>query len=135
MRRFLTRKKVLVVDDNEASRLLLSEILLEIGFTTIETAKGKRALELFETHACDIVLVLTDIKLPDISGYELITRLKKFDNEVAIIAISALPPHEAEIKCKEAGATHFLSKPFGIDEFEALVKFYKKQLIPVYDGN
>jgi DNA-binding response OmpR family regulator len=119
-------QKILLIDDDEATRLLITEILTETGLKVIEAARGKVALGMFATHASEIGLVLTDIKLPDISGYELIKQFKYLNNELPIVAISALPPCEAELKCRKAGATHFLSKPFGIDEFEALLKPYNE---------
>jgi CheY-like chemotaxis protein len=102
MRHSSKGKKVLIIDDDETSRLLLSEMLLETGLITIEAKCGKTALCVFETHASEIGLVLTDIKPPDMSGYELIKQFKHLKNELPIIAISALSPQETEMKCKKS---------------------------------
>lgn len=78
--------RVLLVDDNKGGLMARKAVLQELGYRTDGTLSGKQALALFEEHPFD--LVVTDYRMPDMDGAELIARLRKQRQEIPIILIS-----------------------------------------------
>lgn len=104
---------LLVVDDIEDNRYTLTRRLSREGYTNLTTAaNGREALDLLQGKPIDLVLL--DIMMPDMSGYEVLERLKADPNlrHIPIIMISAVDEIESVIRCVELGAEDYLSKPF-----------------------
>jgi adenylate cyclase len=104
---------LLVVDDNEDNRYTLTRRLSREGYTNIATAaNGREALELLQAKPIDLVLL--DIMMPDMNGYEVLERLKADPQlrHIPVIMISAVDEIESVIRCVELGAEDYLSKPF-----------------------
>ena len=104
--------RILVVDDNESILGLLSRRLSREGHSIATASSGGQALSAMETE--DFDLVLLDLMMPDMSGYEVLQRLKADDHlrEVPVIVVSGLDEVDAAIRCIEAGAEDYLTKPF-----------------------
>jgi len=104
--------RILVVDDNEANRDMLSRRLQHEGYDVCIAANGHAALALLSTQAVDLILL--DVMMPDMDGYEVLVRLKT-DNtwrDIPVIMISALDEIESVVRCIERGAEDYLPKPF-----------------------
>jgi adenylate cyclase len=104
---------LLVVDDNEDNRYTLTRRLDRLGYTNVATAtNGREALELLQAKPIDLVLL--DIMMPDMNGYEVLERLKADPQRrhIPVIMISAIDEVESVIRCVELGAEDYLSKPF-----------------------
>jgi adenylate cyclase len=104
---------LLVVDDNEDNRYTLTRRLTREGYTNVATAaNGREALELLQAKPIDLVLL--DIMMPDMNGYEVLERLKGNPElrHIPVIMISAVDEIESVIRCIELGAEDYLSKPF-----------------------
>jgi adenylate cyclase len=104
---------LLVVDDIEDNRYTLTRRLSREGYTNLTTAaNGREALELLQGKPIDLVLL--DIMMPDMNGYEVLERLKADPNlrHIPVIMISAVDEIESVIRCVELGAEDYLSKPF-----------------------
>jgi sigma-B regulation protein RsbU (phosphoserine phosphatase) len=104
---------VLVVDDNDDNRFTLSMRLETCGFGNIVTAEnGREALEKMRSGPVDLVLL--DIMMPEMNGYEVLEHLKADTQlrDVPVIVISALDEMDSVIKCIELGADDYLAKPF-----------------------
>lgn len=103
---------VLVVDDNRLNRLKLAKGLEQQGHTVRLAENGREALEMLHTESFDLVLL--DILMPEIDGFEVLQRMKD-DNglrDIPVIVISALEEMESVVKCIEMGADDHLPKPF-----------------------
>lgn len=103
---------LLVVDDDEGNRDVLSQRLKKQGYTVANARDGRQALEMLESSAFDLVLL--DIMMPEMDGYEVLRRLKANDrlHNVPVIMISALSEMESVVRCIEMGAEDYLTKPF-----------------------
>lgn len=104
--------RLLVVDDVEANRDLLARRLRQLGHAVTLAENGTRALELAEAEEFDLVLL--DIMMPGIDGYEVLRRLQADParRHVPVIMISAVEEMESVVRCLELGATDYLPKPF-----------------------
>ncbi len=106
------RGRILVVDDNAANRDLLGRRLVRAGHDVVEAEGGAAALALLEQEPFDLVLL--DLIMPDITGYEVLCRLKTrpATKDIPVIMISALDDLDSIVRCIEAGAVDYLPKPF-----------------------
>lgn len=109
---------ILIVDDEDAVRGLLTKTLTGAGYKVFAASDGKQALDIF--HKQDIDLVITDLIMPNIEGIEVIREIRSYKQRtVKIIAISGGGVVDAEEYLKTArrlGADHVLGKPFTIDD-------------------
>jgi DNA-binding response OmpR family regulator len=104
--------RILVVDDNEGNRDMLSRRLVHEGYEVCMAATGQEALTLLETQAVDLILL--DVMMPEMDGYDVLRELK-VDNrwrDIPVIMISALDEIESVVRCIERGAEDYLPKPF-----------------------
>jgi DNA-binding response OmpR family regulator len=104
--------RVLVVDDNASNRDVLTRRLARDGHQVTTATNGPAALELVATHEFDLVLL--DLIMPEMSGFEVLRRLKATEHtsRVPVIVISALDELDSVVRCIEAGAEDYLLKPF-----------------------
>ncbi|NEQ26134.1 MAG: response regulator [Microcoleus sp. SIO2G3] len=108
----MTQGVVLVVDDNEVNRDLLSRRLERQGHTVAIAIDGKQAIAQMQKQAFDLVLL--DIMMPEMNGYQVLEHLKADDalRHIPVIMISALDDMESVVRCIELGAEDYLPKPF-----------------------
>ena len=108
----ISRATILVVDDNEMNCDLLTRRLEKEKYRVIVAEDGYRAFE--ELQSNDIDLVLLDIMMPKMDGYEVLERMKADDGlmHIPVIMITAVDELESIVKCIELGAEDYLSKPF-----------------------
>ncbi|MBW1941872.1 MAG: response regulator [Deltaproteobacteria bacterium] len=106
------RGSLLVVDDNEMNRDLLARHIERQGHTVTVAANGRQALEIIKTHSFHLVLL--DIMMPEMNGYQVLQHLKENDNwrDIPVIMISALDEMDSVVRCIEMGAEDYLPKPF-----------------------
>jgi PAS domain S-box-containing protein len=104
--------KILVVDDNETNADLLSRQLERQGYTVAVAGNGQQALRMVEAQRYDLMLL--DIIMPEMNGYEVLERLKTHDTlrHIPVIMISALDEIESVVRCIQSGAEDYLPKPF-----------------------
>ena len=113
--------RVLVVDDIEENLKVLSETLVQAGFKPLQAKSGERALQVAAAARPDLVLL--DIKMPGMDGFETIRRLKEDPATagIPVIFISALNQIEDKLRGFQAGAVDYVSKPFQREEVLARV--------------
>jgi len=102
---------LLVVDDNEISRDLLTRHLQRQSHRVTVAENGRQALEIIQTHPFDLVLL--DIMMPEINGYQVLQHLKNHETwrDIPVIIISALGELDSVVRCIEMGAEDYLFKP------------------------
>ncbi|SFS47838.1 response regulator transcription factor [Lutibacter maritimus] len=114
-------KKIVLAEDNSTLSLLLKFRLEKEGFQLLIAEDGKKAVELIEANAPDIIL--TDIMMPYISGLEVISHVRnKLKLQIPIIVFSAAGQEEMVLKAFNLGANDFMGKPFSPNELVIRVK-------------
>ncbi|MBI5555343.1 MAG: response regulator [Elusimicrobia bacterium] len=120
-------KKILVVDDEPHVRILLKSRLEANGYAVVTAYGGTQALEKVKEEKPDLILL--DIVMPDLNGYEVAQRLKS-DPETAalpIIIFTASNIRELEDKCRDLGVDYVIMKPFSPEVMLGMVKeLFKK---------
>ena len=106
------RGLVLVVDDNEENRDVLSRRLIRDGHEVMLADGGRQALRMLQRYRFDILLL--DIMMPDMDGYEVLAEVKREENlrELPVIMITAVDDIDSIVKCVKMGANDYLVKPF-----------------------
>jgi len=112
---------ILVVEDEDLNFLLIDELLSGLEHKTIRAKDGLTAVELFRNDPT-IDLVLMDLKIPGIDGYDATRRIKEYRKDIPVIVQSAFIQQEAKIRAMEAGADDFITKPFSRETFLGIVK-------------
>ena len=102
---------VLLIDDDAMIRLLATEALQDAGYKVVAAANAETGLELFESVRADLVLL--DLVMPGISGFEACARIRKhrLGQHLPIIVMTGLDDRKSIVEAYEAGATDFLTKP------------------------
>ena len=108
------RFRILVVDDEPAQRELVSGFLKKQGFDVSSAESGVKAVELFRQDSID--LILTDQKMPQMSGLELLQAVRAINPEAPVILMTAFGSIEAAVSAIQGGATDYLTKPLNLDE-------------------
>jgi len=105
-------KRILIVEDNETNRRILRDLLTSAGYELIVAEKGEEGVILAETSRPDLILM--DIQLPDIDGYEATHRIKENPAlcHIPIIAVTSYALSGDEEKALKAGCAAYISKPF-----------------------
>ncbi len=113
------RARILVVDDDEDIRLLVRELLERSGYEVVEAADGREALKLMYTTPP--ALVLLDITMPDLDGYQTLERIRDL-SDVPVAMLTARSQELEKVRGLSAGADDYIAKPFGRQELLARVQ-------------
>jgi two-component system response regulator PilR (NtrC family) len=112
--------RILVVDDERSMRELLAIVLKREGYEVLLADNGKAAIELLEREPID--LLISDIKMPDLSGVDVLRAAKRVDQDILGIMITAFASTESAVEAMRLGACDYLSKPFDIDLLKMKVR-------------
>jgi len=115
----MPKGKILVVDDEIKMRRVLQMILQKEGYEIVTSKDGREALQKVEEENFD--LVLTDMKMPGLSGIDLLKKIRESDEEIPVIMITAYGTVETAVKAMKEGAYDYLLKPFEKDEMKIIV--------------
>jgi len=120
----MPKGKVLVVEDQASFREFLSISLTKLGLEVVTALTGKIALNRAKEHSPDLILL--DMMLPDMDGYEVCTQLREQPETTAIpiIFVSAVSSEKHIQRAMSAGATDYLVKPLSMDDLKTLVSHY-----------
>lgn len=103
---------LLVVDDNSMNRIMLSRYIARLGYQAVLAENGRQALDKLRAESFDVVLL--DVEMPEMDGYQVLERLKASTRlrDIPVIMISAVEELESVVRCIELGAQDYLPKPF-----------------------
>ncbi len=104
-------KVFLIVDDEETNLLMLEKILSKTGAKILSASNGLEAVKVFSKHQKEIDVVLLDIKMPNMDGFEALKTIRKIDANIIVIAQTAYALANEERSIREAGFNDYISKP------------------------
>jgi two-component system NtrC family response regulator len=116
-------ERILIVDDEKHYPMIIGEVLREEGYTPFTASSGMEALDILNTQPID--LVLSDVKMPGMSGIDLLEKAKQIKPDLPVIIMTAFGSVEKAVEAMHKGAYTFISKPF---ENEALIAHIAKAL-------
>ncbi len=117
------RPKVLIVEDDETNLIYLQLVLKDLNIELLKAVNGQAAVETFEQNK-DIVLILMDIRLPGMDGYEATSMIRKMNKDVVIIAQTAYAFSSDKDKAIESGCNDYVSKPIRREELLKKINHY-----------
>jgi len=110
---------ILIVEDKDSMRKMLTETLTGEGHRVDSAPNGKSAMELVHNKSYD--LVLTDLKMPDMDGLQVLSNVKDVDNDTAVILMTAYGTIEDAVQAMKKGAFDFITKPFDTEHLSVLI--------------
>jgi CheY-like chemotaxis protein/anti-sigma regulatory factor (Ser/Thr protein kinase) len=115
-------RKALIVEDEPDTGALLAEVLRRGGFEPTVLAEGKPAIPWTRTHHPDLILL--DLMLPDVEGFEVCEDLKldRETNRIPIIMVTARDQHQDKVRGLQVGANYYLTKPFTVDQLNNAIQ-------------
>ncbi len=113
------RASCLIVDDEAPLRQVLVHLMRGDGFECAEAANGREALDYLETHT--VTLVISDLRMPQVDGIELLREIRARYPDTAVVLITAVADVDVAVKCLAIGAMDYLTKPFHLEEVRARV--------------
>ncbi len=111
------KKRILVVEDEDKLRRILELQLLDSGFDVVKASSAEEGLPLIDRSD----LILTDFKLPGMTGLEMLQLVRRQDSHVPVIVMTAFGTVENAVEAMKAGAVDFLMKPFSLDHLTMVV--------------
>jgi DNA-binding NtrC family response regulator len=113
-------EKILIVDDEEGMRLAMSEALKRAGYITETSVDGISALSKLESEKYS--MVITDMKMPKVTGMDLLREIKKISPDTKVILVTAYGTVDCAVEAMKEGASDFLLKPFSFESLLQIVK-------------
>lgn len=117
-----SHRTVLVVEDERLMRRLLEKILSTDDTSVLLAADGQEAVDIYRDHKWEISVVLLDLGLPKISGWEVFNNLKQQNPDVCVVVASGYMEPDVKSRMHEAGVQHFIEKPYKLDELVATLE-------------
>ena len=113
-------KTVLLIDDDESLRRVVEYNLREDGYRVLTAIDGTSGLQTFQEESVD--LVLTDVRMPEMDGLDLLTRIKAMQPDLPVIVLTAHGTINSAVEAMKLGASDYLTKPFNRDQLKAAVR-------------
>jgi len=110
----MRKYSILIVDDENNVTKLLEKLLTKEGYGALTAASGFEALKIIDSHQVDIVI--TDIKMPKMSGIDLLGKIKEIDPTIKVILITAFATLETAVEALKMGALDYITKPFDLSD-------------------
>lgn len=114
--------KILLAEDNVTACAILSHVIKQLGYEVVTAHDGEQALEIYRTQSVDVVL--TDVQMPVMGGFELLQAIREDDSDTLIIIITALGSSDTAIKALQFGANNFIRKPVSPQELTRILQKY-----------
>jgi len=121
-----SKKRILIVEDDEEMRALLRDVIEEEGHKTDSVNNGSEAFRKLVKQSFD--LIITDIRMPGLTGLDILPGMRKLHPEVPIVVITAFGSEEIQRKALERGANAYLEKPIHFQKLRNLIQdMFSKQ--------
>ncbi|HNV53394.1 MAG TPA: response regulator [Tenuifilaceae bacterium] len=117
-------KVILIVDDEEVNYLVLNELLITWGATTLWAKNGKEAVDLVNSINQNIDAVLMDIRMPVMDGYAATMEIKQINPQIPIIAQTAYASDEDRLKAEAAGCNGYITKPIDTNILSEVLEIF-----------
>lgn len=114
--------RILLIEDDPGEQELIAEVLKLRGYRVDRAARGTEGVKLLENNFYD--LVLCDVRLPDMSGLDVLKRAKELDKDLGVIIITAYPSIPNAVRAIQSGAYDYLQKPLNVDHLEHTLDRY-----------
>jgi DNA-binding NtrC family response regulator len=115
----MDKKCILIVDDEENSRTGLHRILTKYNYDVLTAETGAEALVQLKKKHCDVIL--TDMKMPGMSGIDLLKKVKEVSPEIGVIIFTAYGEVDSYLEAMNLGAFEYLNKPIKVDELKRVI--------------
>jgi two-component system cell cycle response regulator DivK len=118
------KKRILIVEDQEDNRKILRDLLSSVGYDLVEATTGEEGVAMAETARPDLILM--DIQLPGLDGYETTRRIKANPalRHIPVIAVTSYALSGDDVKAREAGCDAYVTKPYSPRALLAKVREY-----------
>jgi CheY-like chemotaxis protein len=113
------KKRILVIEDDEEMRALLKDMIEEEGYRTASVNNGSEAFRKLAKESFD--LIITDVRMPGLTGLDILPGIKRLQPEAPIIVITAFGSEEVQRKAFERGANAYLEKPIHFHKLRTLI--------------
>jgi DNA-binding response OmpR family regulator len=113
------KKRILVIEDDEEMRALLRDVIEDEGYKTASVHNGSEAFRKLAKESFD--LIITDVRMPGLTGLDILPGIKKLQPDTPIIVITAFGSEEVQRKALERGANAYLEKPIHFRELRTLI--------------
>ena len=111
---------ILVIDDEAAQRDVLTGYLKKKGYKIFSASSGQEGIEITKNNPVDIIL--SDFKMPDLNGIEVLEQIKKINPEISFVIVTAYGTVENAVKAMRLGAFDYISKPVDLDELDLMIE-------------
>lgn len=112
--------RILVVDDEESIREFFQIMLKREGYEVFTASNGREGFDFLKKNPVD--LIISDIQMPEMSGLELLSKVKELDPEMVVLMITAFGSTEIAVEAMKRGAYDYVQKPFKIDEVKIVIR-------------
>ncbi len=119
MRAAATSETILIVDDDHRTRKVIRKVLERHDLKALEAENGRDGLQLLKDH--HVSLVISDVRMPEFSGIELLREIKSHTRRLPVILMTGAGTIDMAVECMKLGAADYITKPFGLKEFEDTV--------------
>ncbi|BDU50158.1 response regulator [Haliovirga abyssi] len=120
----MNKKKVLVIDDELTIRLVLKELIEDLGYDFLESGRAMQGIEILKNNKVDLILL--DIQLPQMNGLEAIQKIREINKEVPVFMITAFHNLKDVVEMLDVEIQEFISKPFDLENLQNKMKEYLK---------
>ena len=115
----MEKKRILVVDDEQNSREGLTKILIKEGYEVVAAESGEEALA--EAKKQEFDLIITDLRMPEISGIDVLEKIRAKKPDIGVIIVTAYGEVNSYLKAMTLGAFEYLNKPIKLDELRRVI--------------
>ena len=128
----LSLPTILIIDDEESQLLSLKSFLTRRNYKILTASNGKDGFDIVRNNTVDIVL--TDFRMPEWDGYEVLKQIKKLNPEIDVVIMTAFGSVEDAVNIMKAGAYDYITKPIDLDELENLLGRITEKRTLIYEN-